>query len=86
MERQTRGMGSFWVPLLIIMILVMFFMRDAMNQTPVYTNQQFEQALEQEQVRSVTVEQSATVPTGTLSIVLNDGSVVELAVSNVNTA
>ena len=86
MERQTRGMGSFWVPLLIIMILVMFFMRDAMNQTPVYTNQQFEQALEQEQIRSVTVEQSATVPTGTLSIVLNDGSVVELAVSNVNTA
>ncbi len=86
MERQTRGMGSFWVPLLIIMVLVMFFMRDAMNQVPAYTNQQFEQALEQEEVSSVTVEQSATVPTGTLVIVLNDGSVAELAVSNVNTA
>ncbi len=84
MDRQTRSMGSLWVPLLIIMVLLMFFMRDMVNQTPAYTNQQFEQALEREEVQAVTIEQSATVPTGTLNIYLNDGSIVTMAVSDVN--
>ena len=50
------------------------------------SSQELMQSLEKGEVRQVTVNQSRTVPTGTLSITLTDGSTRTMAVSDVNEA
>lgn len=85
MEKQTRGIGL-WVPILVIMLAWMLWMRGTATQTPGFTSQEFMQSLEDGTVRQVTVNQSRTVPTGTLTITMTDGSSRLMAVSDVNEA
>lgn len=85
MERQTRGLG-FWAPILILLVAWMLWMRGTAVQTPGLTSQEFIQSMEAGEIRQVTVNQSRTVPTGTLSIAMTDGSSRIMAVSDVNEA
>ena len=85
MERQARGFG-FWAPILILMIAWMLWMRGTAVQPQGISSQELMQSLEKGEVRQVTVNQSRTVPTGTLSITLTDGSTRTMAVSDVNEA
>ncbi len=83
MEKQTRGIGL-WVPILILMVAWMLWMRGTASQTPGITSQEFAQSLQEGTIRQVTVNQSRTVPTGTLLVTLTDGSSRTMAVSDVN--
>ena len=76
------------MPLLFAFALMMFlsWLSGSINRTDSYSHQEFVQALEAEQVQSVTVNQARTVPTGTLLITLKDNTVKSMAVSDVNAA
>ncbi len=74
------------MPLLFAFALMMFlsWLSGSMNRTESYSHQEFVQALQNDQIQSVTVNQSRTVPTGTLYITMKDNTIKSMAVSDVN--
>jgi len=74
------------MPLLFAFALMMFlsWLSGSIRGTESYSHQEFVQALQNDQVQSVTVDQARTVPTGTLYITMKDNTIKSLAVSDVN--
>ncbi len=83
--RNLRGIG-FYIVLIVIILVVWFAMSRSgrSNNSEVYTQSEFEEAIDNEAVFSVEIEQNQQVPTGVLDIVLMDGGRAELVVSDVN--
>ncbi len=65
---------------------MIFLLSTLSSGSVTYTNQQFLQALDNGEIESVVIDQARTVPTGTLTLTLSDGSKGTLAVSDVNEA
>ena len=85
MSRNTRGLWGY-VLLIVVFLVLIFGLRDSFDGTPTCTYKEFQEMLEEEQVVHVDVIQNQNVPTGVLDATLQDGSSVEVNVSDVNTA
>ncbi len=85
MSRNTRGLWGY-VLLIVVFLVLIFGLRDSFDGTPTCTYKEFQEMLEEEQVVHVDVIQNQNVPTGVLDVTLQDGSSVEVNVSDVNTA
>ena len=72
-SRQFRVSG---LSMVIMMVIILLFVQwiSNMDMDNVYTYQQFEQAVENEQVASAVIHPSKATPTGTVSLTLRDGS------------
>lgn len=84
-SQSNRNMGIF-MPLLILLLVWMAWswMRGNTAQYPETTMQELREALEEDNVLKVTVNQSQTVPTGTLLVTRRDNTNWGMAVSDVN--
>lgn len=85
MNKRYRGWG-FYIGLVLLVIFVWSMLDQRPSLENAYTYGEFEQALQNNRVVSVEVEQNREVPTGVLEITLNDSSKKELNVSDVNQA
>ena len=72
-SRQFRVSGFSMVILMIVILLFVQWIAN-MDMENTYTYEQFETAVENEQVVSAVIEQSQAVPTGTVRLMLRDGS------------
>ena len=72
-SRQFRVSGFSMVILMIVILLFVQWIAN-MDMENTYTYEQFETAVENEQVVSAVIEQSQAVPTGTVRLTLRDGS------------
>ncbi len=82
MKRSFRGFGVYIV-IIVIFILVWQSLSSGSVNTSTYTYAQFEQAVEEDEVRFVQIRQNQQVPTGTLVVSLKDGSREQVVVSDV---
>jgi cell division protease FtsH len=77
-----RGFGIYI--LLILAVILIWYVMGHNSSTNTYTRNQFEQALEEGKVASVTVVQNREIPTGSLQITYTSGQNYTLYVSDVN--
>ena len=87
MNKKSRGIGGFSTLVIILFVLGLYFVVGQMNlQQRSYTYQEFELALENDEIKSIVVEQKKAVPTGYLVITLKDADADKkiLTVSDVN--
>jgi len=85
LKRNFRGFGIY-----IVLIILIFMMWRAINTSSLsysgtYTYAQFTEAVEDGDVDSIVIEQNEEVPTGVLTVTLNDGSRIQVNVSDVST-
>jgi cell division protease FtsH len=77
-----RGFGIYI--LLILAVILIWYVMGHNSTTNTYTRNQFEKALEEGSVASVTVVQNREIPTGSLQITYTNGKNYTLYVSDVN--
>ena len=82
LKRNFRGLGIYVFILLIIVFVWRAFGSNGLN-TNTCTMTEFQQELDSDQVKSIVIRQNEEVPTGNLTIVLNDGSREQMSVSDV---
>lgn len=85
MNRNTKGLGFYLGSVFIILLLLMTF-RGGLEATQTWDNRQFSEALQQEEVIKVEITPNVETPAGTLKIVLKDGDVKYVNVTNVEDA
>ncbi len=83
MKKNYKGFG-FYIGLILVVILIWYFWNDSQQTATAYTYAEFEKALAEEQVVSVTIQPNREVPTGVLRITLEDKTSVKLNVSDIN--
>ena len=82
MKRNFRGLGIYVFIFLIIVFVWRAFDSNGLN-TNTCTMTEFQQELDSDQVKTIVIRQNEEVPTGNLTIVLNDGSREQMSVSDV---
>jgi cell division protease FtsH len=82
LKRNFRGLGIYVFIFLIIVFVWRAFGSNGLN-TNTCTMTEFQQELDSDQVKSIVIRQNEEVPTGNLTIVLNDGSREQMSVSDV---
>jgi cell division protease FtsH len=82
LNRQSRGL-LLYILVAVVLVSSFMYLSGRIDQQNGYTNGQYEQALEDGQVVSVTVSQNRQTPTGQLTVVLKDGTSRVLNVSDV---
>ena len=82
MKRNFRGLGIYVFIFLIIVFVWRAFGSNGLN-TNTCTMTEFQQELDSDQVKTIVIRQNEEVPTGNLTIVLNDGSREQMSVSDV---
>ena len=82
MKRNFRGLGIYVFIFLIIVFVWRSFGSNGLN-TNTCTMTEFQQELDSDQVKTIVIRQNEEVPTGNLTIVLNDGSREQMSVSDV---
>ena len=72
-SRQFRVSG---LSMVIMMVIVLLFVQwiSNMDMENVYTYEQFERAVENEEIVSAVIHQAAATPTGTVRLTLRDGT------------
>ena len=83
MKRQSFRGFSFYIVLILIVILIWYLMSSGQNRMPVGTYAQLTNDLENEQVISAEITQNAEVPTGSVSVALSDLTSYRVYVSDV---
>ncbi|MDO5539383.1 MAG: ATP-dependent zinc metalloprotease FtsH [Eubacteriales bacterium] len=73
MKRNTRGIG-FYLLAIVLVVLVLYSMRETFSSAESYTYEQFQEAVEAGNVSVAEIHQNSQVPTGRLVLVLKDGS------------
>lgn len=81
MKKTHRGFG-FYIALVLVVVLLWYFLTE--TRAPTYTMSQFTEALANNKIASVEIDQNAEVPTGTVHITLNSGNAYVLYASDVN--
>ncbi len=79
---SLRGYGVYVV--LILVVIAIWYMLSGSSTTNSYTKAEFTEALENDELMSVTVVQNREVPTGSLNVVYKNGSKYVLYTSDVN--
>ena len=82
LKRNFRGLGIYVFIFLIIVFVWRAFGSNGLN-TNTCTMTEFQQELDSDQVKTIVIRQNEEVPTGNLTIVLNDGSREQMSVSDV---
>ena len=85
MNRNTKGLGGYLILSLLILLLLMTF-RGGLEATQTWSGHEFEEALKQDEVVKVQLTPSENTPAGTLKVILSDGAVKYVNVTNVETA
>ncbi|MDY5846338.1 MAG: ATP-dependent zinc metalloprotease FtsH [Bariatricus sp.] len=84
-NNKTRGAGGL---VLILCAVLMFgaywFMNQAEKQGKVYTYRDFKEDLKDDDIKSVEIKPDKATPNGTLKIEKNNGTILELNVTDVN--
>ena len=83
MGKQSR----IWTGYLVfcsILVVLFIYLSGNMPTRSAYTWQEFQTAVEQEQIQSVEIEQNREIPTGSVDAVLKNGQEVKFYVSNVS--
>ena len=85
MNKKGRGIGRFSTLIIVLFVLGLYYVvgQVAMVQQT-YTYEQFVAAVKHDEIQSVIIEQNKAVPTGTLELILEDGSSKYVNVSDVN--
>ena len=85
MNKKGRGIGRFSTLIIVLFVLGLYYVvgQMAMVQQS-YTHEQFIAAVEHDEIQSVVIEQNKAVPTGTLELILENGSSKYVNVSDVN--
>ena len=68
----------------IMLAMVVWLFMSGRNTTSTYTNAQFEKALSDGKISQIAISQNEAVPTGSATILLNDGDQYTLYLSDVN--
>ncbi len=85
MNKATRGTG-FYLLLGVLVILLIFTLRDSFNGRSDITERELKSMLEKGQVSMVEVVQNEEVPTGSLKVTTTDNKEMSLNVTDVNKA
>ncbi len=85
MKKQTKGLGFYFVIILLISMIWYMIATIGNNKTE-YNYTDFVQDLEEENIKEITISQNMEVPTGFLVIELKDSKKITLFVSDVNEA
>lgn len=85
LNRNTKGLGGYLILSLLILLLLMTF-RGGLEATQTWSGHEFEEALKQDEVVKVQLTPSENTPAGTLKVILSDGAVKYVNVTNVETA
>ncbi len=83
MKKQSYRGFSFYIILILIVVLVWYFLSSGQNRVPTGTYDQFKQDLQDNRVVSAEISQNEQVPTGNVSVVLSDRSGYRVYVSDV---
>ena len=77
MNKKGRGIGRFSTLIIVLFVLGLYYVvgQVAMVQQT-YTYEQFVAAVKHDEIQSVIIEQNKAVPTGTLELILEDGSLL----------
>ena len=81
MNRNSRGIGIYLM-MLVLVVLFYFGIRDSFSGADEITYQQFEKALEDGKIGRVDIYPNTQVPTGSLTILMTDGTTVQLNISD----
>ena len=82
MKRNFRGLGLYVVIFLVIILGWYSFASRGIG-TNTCTQAEFEQALKDDKINSIVIKQNEEVPTGTVTILLKDGTRELMNVSDV---
>ena len=84
-SRGGRGIGLYIV-LIILVVVAWWAATSRSNSNGTYTIAQFEKALDEGKVVTVTIKQNNEVPTGRLTVQLSDSTIVYVTFADVNDA
>ena len=82
-KRNYRGFG-FYAMLVVVVVVVWLMLDVRRDEANEYTMTEFHNALENGDIVHIEIEQNREIPTGILNIRLNNGTIKELYVSDVN--
>lgn len=85
MERQRNGAGMFFIPVILIVVLL-FYMLNSMGQQNTLSYQTFQKMVDNGDISSVEIYQNREIPTGRLTLHDTDGNVAYVNVTDVNEA
>ena len=87
MNKKGRGIGRFSTLIIVLFVLGLYYVvgQLAMVQQS-YTYEDFIAAVKHDEIEAVVIEQNKAVPTGTLELVLENGSTKYVNVTDVNEA
>ncbi len=87
-QQQRRGFRGIGIYIFLILVIVFMWwsMRTSgrINNAETFTQARFEEALADDEIYAIQIEQNQQVPTGTLVMELSDGTRAKLVVSDVN--
>ncbi len=87
-QHPRRGFRGFGIYIFLILVILLVWIGTALvnrsSHTTILTPTAFEEALDNDEISAIVIEQNQEVPTGTLDITMRDGTAAELVVSDVN--
>lgn len=83
MKRQTRGIGAY-ILTAVLLILIFFFLPNLFQQHNTVSENVFQNALAQDKISKITINQNAQIPTGTLVFEDTSGDTKQINISDVN--
>ena len=85
MNRNSRGIGIYFLTIAIVLLLLYAF-RGGWSDTQTITQQEYGEEMTGDKIARADIYQNSQVPTGRVELTLTDGSRQQLNVSDVNTA
>ena len=85
MNRNSRGIGIYFLTIAIVLLLLYAF-RGGWSDTQTITQQEYSEEMTGDKIARADIYQNSQVPTGRVELTLTDGSRQQLNVSDVNTA
>ena len=82
MNKSARGLSFYFIAVMLIMVLLVTF-RSGLEATQTWNYREYEAALSEEEVVKVEITPNQEVPTGTLRIVLKNGDIKYVNVTDV---
>ena len=85
MNRNAKGLGFYLIVVLLILLLLTYF-RGGMEASQSWNYDQLKEAITQEEVVKVEITPNQEVPTGSLKVLLSDGNVKYVNVTDITKA
>ncbi len=85
MNRNAKGLGFYLIVVLLILLLLTYF-RGGLEASQSWNYDQLEEAITQEEVVKVEITPNQEVPTGSLKVLLSDGNVKYVNVTDITKA